>query len=74
MVILHDDMDSKWAIREPPHRKRKSLQNFKTKKLAHKVCAKNIKNHAKMAKIAQKRPKPFNKTREKIRKKTALTN
>ena len=40
-------------------------------KLAHKICAKNAQNRAKsaeMPKIAQKRPKNFNKTREKSKK------
>ena len=44
----------------------KIAQNFETKKLAHKICAKNAQNHAKMAKIAQKRPKTFNKMRENL--------
>ena len=42
-------------------------QSFETEKLAHKICAKNAQNHAKlatMAKIAQKRPKTFDKARE----------
>ena len=39
------------------------MQNFETEKLAHKICAKNAQNRAKfakIAKIAQKRPKTFN--------------
>ena len=46
-------------------------QNFETKKLAHKICAKNAQNVtklAKMAKSSQKRPKTFNKMREKKQK------
>ena len=44
------------------------MQNYESEKLAHKICAKNAQNRAKFAKIpkiAQKRPKTFNKTREK---------
>ena len=46
-------------------------ENFDCEKLAHKTCAKNGQNHAKLAKmpnIAPKRPKTFNKTREKKQK------
>ena len=44
------------------------MQNSETEKLAHKIRAKNAQYRAKLAKmpkIAQKRPKTFNKTREK---------
>ena len=44
------------------------IQNFESEKLAHKICAKNDQNFAKLAKmpkIAQKRPKTLNKTCEK---------
>ena len=43
-------------------------QNFESEKIAHKICAKNTQNHAKLAKtpkISQKRQKTFNKTRAK---------
>ena len=53
------------------------LQNSETEKLAHKICAKNAQKHAilaKMAKIAQKKPKTFNKTREKTKVSTAVKN
>ena len=51
------------------------MQNFESEKLAHKICAKNAQNRAnlaKMPKIAQKRPKTFNKTREKTKIITAV--
>ena len=53
-------------------------QNFETEKLAHKRCAKNAQNRAKlvkkMAKIAQKRPNTLNKAREKTKISTAVEN
>ena len=60
----------------------KSLQNsthktLQSEKLAHKICASNAKNRAKFAKtpkIAQKRPKIFNKTRENPKISTVVKN
>ena len=43
------------------------MQNFKSEQLAHKICAKNAQNRAKLAKmpkIAQKKANTLNKTRE----------
>ena len=46
---------------------KKHTQNFESEKLAHKICAKNAQNHAKLAKmpkIAQKKAKPVKKARD----------
>ena len=50
-------------------------QNFESEKVTHKICTKNAQNRAKFAKrpkIAQKRPKTFNKCVKKKRKKAQL--
>ena len=36
-----------------------AMAKHQSKKLAHKMCAKNAQNRAKMPKIAEKRQKPF---------------
>ena len=52
------------------------MQNFESEKLAHKICAKNAQNRAKLAKITkiEKKAKNFYKTREKPKISTAVKN
>ena len=54
------------------------MQNFEAEKLAHKICAKKAKNHAKISKIVkistQKMQKPYKKCVVKQKISTAVKN